>query len=54
MEECPKCLGAEKIMTPKEKGFEYKVCDLCKGYGAISPVLAEDFISSEKIYDEDE
>jgi hypothetical protein len=43
--ECPKCLGAKELMEPKkEKGFEYKVCNLCKGEGIVPLDLADDFI----------
>ena len=42
--ECPSCLGAEIIMTPKEtKGFIYKTCSLCNGVGTVSKELADDF-----------
>lgn len=43
-EVCPKCLGANTLMMPKEiRGFEYKSCNLCKGTGEVSSELAEDF-----------
>lgn len=36
-------------MSPKEKekGFEYKLCQLCNGDGSIPVALAEDFIQSQ-------
>lgn len=46
-ETCPKCLGAEKIMVPKQtRGFEYVDCSLCNGLGVVPKELAEDFVLS--------
>ena len=43
--ECPQCLNAKEIMTPKEtKGFEYKTCSLCNGQGSVDSQIADDFI----------
>lgn len=43
--ECPCCLGAKQIMTPKKiKGFEYKECTLCNGVGRVNSQIADDFI----------
>ena len=44
---CPKCLGAQEIMEPKEKkGFEYNKCTLCNGTGAVEQQLHDDYIFS--------
>ena len=56
-EECPKCLGAKEIMTPREtKGFDYKECSLCRGLGIVPTQIAQDFVFSitEENFDEDE
>lgn len=53
---CVKCIGAKKIMTPREtKGFNYEECTLCKGSGEVSIELADDYIFSlnEENYDDD-
>jgi len=43
--ECPQCLGAKEIMTPKQtKGFEYKQCSLCEGKGEVDSQIADDYI----------
>lgn len=56
MEEiCPKCIGAEEIMVPKNtKGFEYIICDVCGGSGMVPPDIAEDYVNSAKPFDIDE
>lgn len=42
--ECPQCLGAKIIMTPKPTtGFVYKDCSLCKATGEVSEELADDY-----------
>lgn len=44
---CPKCLGVKEIMEPKETtGFEYRICNLCKGKGEVTTTLADDFVLS--------
>lgn len=44
---CPKCLGAQEIMEPKERrGFEYKECNVCNATGIVSEELADDYIFS--------
>ena len=43
--QCPKCLGAQELMEPKETtGFEYKTCSLCKGEGIVLTQIANDFV----------
>lgn len=45
--ECPKCLGAKEIMTPKKtRGFEYEKCTLCQGTGLVPQELEDDYILS--------
>lgn len=52
--ECPKCLGAKEIMTPKEeKGFKYESCDICEGKGVVLPELHQSFIDSQKPFEEE-
>lgn len=45
--QCPQCLGAVEIMTPKEtRGFEYKECSLCNGTGEVHPQIYDDYLFS--------
>lgn len=54
LEICPKCLGAQELMTPKKtRGFEYLVCDLCGGAGDVPSDIASDFIHNEHVFDDE-
>lgn len=54
MEECPKCLGVKTIKQPKKKkGFKYIDCDLCEAKGVVHPVLHQDFIKSNQVFNDD-
>lgn len=53
-EECPKCLTSTKVMEPNDTvGFTYKTCSLCNGKGVVLPTIAEDYINSQKPFDDD-
>jgi len=57
VDECPKCFGSGEIMEAKQtKGFEYVVCNLCRGNGIVSAQVADDYIFSitEDNFNEDE
>lgn len=55
MEECPKCLGNKEIMVPKrKKGFNYVVCNVCEGKGIVHSDIAEDYINSNLLFENEE
>lgn len=47
-QDCPKCLGTGETMEgkKKKKGFEYNICNLCKGRGKVPDEIANDYIFS--------
>jgi len=54
---CPKCFGSKQIMEPKEtKGFEYRICSLCRGKGIVPDQIADDYVFSitEENFDDEE
>ena len=54
--ECPKCLGQNDVMEPREKkGFKYTKCNLCNSVGTVSQELYDDYIFSlnEENYEDD-
>ena len=52
--DCPKCLGALTVMTPKEtKGFKYEPCDICEGKGVVLPDLHQSFVDSQNVFEDD-
>lgn len=51
MVECPKCLGAEEVITASGKDFDQKLCDVCGGAGYVPPNISEDFIESSKPFE---
>ena len=50
MTNCPKCLGTGEIFIHSK----LKECNLCKGEKKVDDELAEDFINSLKVFDEDD
>lgn len=48
-EDCPKCIGSGEVMQGKEKqrGFEYKECNLCNGFGQVPPEIADDYVFAQ-------
>ena len=47
-QDCPKCLGTGETMEgkKKKKGFEYNICNLCKGRGKVPDEIAKDYVFS--------
>ena len=47
-QDCPKCIGTGETMEgkKKKKGFEYNICNLCKGRGKVPDEIAKDYVFS--------